>query len=479
MYLSIVNDIVDENDNNMIVEEIEADVVDDIKQDIITSGSSSTINTLIMRNALLTGVAVTGLIYPLIRNRIFDNQRVLIQSQQLRVQELIVPFFGLASLDLPIDTIREFAPVLVSLEIIEQDLLDELQDIRSIGGSITIPQFIANMLIIGFISTGYSSPNTLIYKLVSTLKTLSNSVIPHGFESAVNSIYDWYYGENTNKIDQEPYLFSEWFNELTGRGVKSTYEYHMKSSESENNPLSFNKTYNWAGPGTNFNKRLVPGEFRKDGYPMPREFSKPINELDELSFKHDMDYSLNIGSKERMKIDDAYIHDLIDILNKPISTTYRADIEQVIDLFKMKRLGELATGNFPDSDVNLIKPEIKKIIDLKAPKVSFNTTDIIEPDEKPFFYSGKKPRNTTKGGKGNKPPPKTPKDETIKMSSFGTPNDETINMPNPRPPKYIKVKKGKIPNDSFLALLIKILGEDRRKELNELSKKINSILNKI
>ena len=72
-----------------------------------------------------------------------------------------------------------------------------------------------------------------------------------------------------------------------------------------------------------------------------------------------------------------------------------------------------------------------------------------------------------------------PKDETIKMSSFTTPTGETINMPNPRPPKYIKVKKGKIPNDSFLALLIKILGEDRRKELNELSKTINSILNKI
>jgi|GWRWMinimDraft_7_1066015.scaffolds.fasta_scaffold04347_2 Phospholipase A2-like domain len=66
---------------------------------------------------------------------------------------------------------------------------------------------------------------------------------------------------------------------------------------------------NFCGPGTNFRNRL-----EEDGV-TPKAWSKPVDRVDEISFKHDMFYNLHKGTRERCEADADMIKELKNITN--------------------------------------------------------------------------------------------------------------------------------------------------------------------
>ena len=78
--------------------------------------------------------------------------------------------------------------------------------------------------------------------------------------------------------------------------------------------------HNFTGPGTNLNKRLNP-----DG--TPKEWSMPINRVDNAAYHHDLCYSKHDDTKTRKEICDKT---MLDDLSGIVNPTLRERIDKSI-----------------------------------------------------------------------------------------------------------------------------------------------------
>jgi len=71
--------------------------------------------------------------------------------------------------------------------------------------------------------------------------------------------------------------------------------------------------YNWCGPNMNLSKRLNPDK-------TPKDFSKPINKVDEICMRHDIAYEeadKSIGTRHHA--DKAMLNELSELNNKELN----------------------------------------------------------------------------------------------------------------------------------------------------------------
>lgn len=93
------------------------------------------------------------------------------------------------------------------------------------------------------------------------------------------------------------------------------------------------KKHNFTGPGTKLNKRIDP----KTKKPLPH--SKPVNEVDETAYLHDLAYDEFPDLKRRKIADNVMIEDLDSIRkDKNINWKTRADALLVGGVMKLKRM---------------------------------------------------------------------------------------------------------------------------------------------
>ena len=131
-------------------------------------------------------------------------------------------------------------------------------------------------------------------------------------------------------------------------------------------PVSLTKRYSFVGPGTKLNKRL-------DSNKNPLPHSKPVNKLDEIAMKNDICYEKYPDTKERNKICDKKMLDVIKS-NKKTSSINEWIMRRgaknligskkgywnidILTLFKMSKIKKLILTT--DLANELHKPVIKK-----------------------------------------------------------------------------------------------------------------------
>jgi hypothetical protein len=87
-------------------------------------------------------------------------------------------------------------------------------------------------------------------------------------------------------------------------------EFHLRSPTG---------SYNFCGPNTNLNKRLI--NYKKNGeHDGIQEWSKPINALDNACYHHDISYSKYKDLNERLKADKMLLKKAQEVLDNPNST---------------------------------------------------------------------------------------------------------------------------------------------------------------
>ena len=87
----------------------------------------------------------------------------------------------------------------------------------------------------------------------------------------------------------------------------------------------------FAGPGTNLKKRLNPDD-------TPKEWSKPINKLDEGAYHHDLCYRDYTDVSTRNKCDETLERVADQVINNPRSTTIqKTNATLVKGIMKTKR----------------------------------------------------------------------------------------------------------------------------------------------
>lgn len=118
-----------------------------------------------------------------------------------------------------------------------------------------------------------------------------------------------------------------------GRGLFNSYvlpnlpELHFRGFDS-----GFKK-YNFAGPGTRLDRRLIPGT------KTPHDWSKPINRVDEAAYHHDLAYEASSDHAARKHADDVMINQLKQVRrDKKARWTERADAALVEAAMRSKRL---------------------------------------------------------------------------------------------------------------------------------------------
>lgn len=91
------------------------------------------------------------------------------------------------------------------------------------------------------------------------------------------------------------------------------------------------KPYNFAGPGTNLQKRLNPDDSWK-------EWSKPINRADQIAYRHDLAYREFKDLPTRQHFDNIMIRELEALQQEPnIRWQERADAKAIELAMKTKR----------------------------------------------------------------------------------------------------------------------------------------------
>ena len=95
--------------------------------------------------------------------------------------------------------------------------------------------------------------------------------------------------------------------------------------------------HNFTGPGTRLDLRLNP-----DG--SPKDFSKPINRVDDAAFRHDLAYAKNTDTASRIAADRVMLNEIDNITNP----TIRERIERSIVKPIISTKANLGFGLPPD-----------------------------------------------------------------------------------------------------------------------------------
>lgn len=106
------------------------------------------------------------------------------------------------------------------------------------------------------------------------------------------------------------------------------------------------KKYSFAGPGTDLDARLNPDD-------TPKEWSKPIDEVDQLAYHHDLAYRDNKDLPSRHAADRKMIEGLNQIVNDkkiPFGTRQSAKLVNAI----MKSKVRFGLGNASGSGIQVI-----------------------------------------------------------------------------------------------------------------------------
>lgn len=98
----------------------------------------------------------------------------------------------------------------------------------------------------------------------------------------------------------------------------------------------FSGKYNFVGPGTDLNKRL---NYINE---QPRAHSVPINELDRLAYRHDLDYN-DPSLEARHKADDKMIEGMNRIIKNP-KTNWRERFDTYLTRAVIKTKRKLGLG---------------------------------------------------------------------------------------------------------------------------------------
>jgi len=107
--------------------------------------------------------------------------------------------------------------------------------------------------------------------------------------TATNNLHHFVAKKWTSYVER--YLCSLWEN-------KDTVRVFLFNKAVSNLPFKLNLPgHNFTGPGTKLDRRLNP-----DG--TPRDWSKPINRVDEAAYLHDLCYAKNQHTRTRNKICD-------------------------------------------------------------------------------------------------------------------------------------------------------------------------------
>ena len=100
--------------------------------------------------------------------------------------------------------------------------------------------------------------------------------------------------------------------------------------------------HSFSGPGTKLDLRLNPDD-------SPKDFSKPVNRVDEIAYRHDLDYREAVDDLEKKHEADRIMLQHLDSISDP---TIRERIERLIvkAALKTKLFLGIGIGLNPDMD---------------------------------------------------------------------------------------------------------------------------------
>jgi hypothetical protein len=236
---------------------------------------------------------------------------------------------------------------------------------------------LAYEMITAYYTVGYMvlGKEFFVNLISNAIGPLYNSVLP-SLTEAVNNQISSYFMEISN-----PYMIVDWIKELIGYG-KGDYEHHLFSHTSMINPYSFGGAYNWLGPGTFIESRIIKGTDRGDGYPIQHDWSRSINLLDDAAYRHDLDYITATTAEQRLNIDLRFLDELNDLAKKVGNSDpgYLADIVVARSLIELKDIPQLIGWDLFD------------IFDVRDKTLlTFNNTMGKVVDEKWYYFKGLKP----------------------------------------------------------------------------------------
>lgn len=346
MSIDIINDILISSDLG--------DAIIITESDIEEQKENKDISTYVYNNPTSVALSVPFIpttLYQVAREFTLNTRKDII-NQLTKVNGLIQPYNNL--FDRPISP--EYTPVFNDMLALRRNIIKKLASNKVLP---KLPDVIlvGNIVLLSLYMLGVTTPQKVFYRVSGVINTLFDNLAYDGLASIKNSFNNFFNNDHNSDLSKtEPLLFNEYLNKIMGRDSGMTgSEYHLKTFESFSNPKALNGSYNFAGPNTNLTKRLT-NRLRSDGYPLPESYSQPINELDEASFRHDLDYSRTNGTRARQIIDNAYTKELNEILDSPTSSTsLKSDVRTVLKLFETKRSIERIKGNFPDPNIPRIR----------------------------------------------------------------------------------------------------------------------------